>query len=350
MDVIDIVNEFRKKRYKMCIYGMGKIGISFYKKIIEVYNLDIDFFSGANIDSIEDIGRAVSKKDLLEMEEGVLIFLLVDKLNEAEIVKEFIGKKNFKIITYNQISRDELFIRKFYDINNEKNDKTTTNKIAVFTCITNGYDDIREPTYIDKDVKYFVISENPPISASIYQWIDVKKVVPGYIIDSKDQNRYCKMHGAEIFKEYRYSIYLDGSVLIRGQISNFISKVSDCGLALFSHPSRESIFEEGLKLYSMGQYDNDKIINQLSGYLKEGIPLKTGLYACTIIVRDNRSDIATRIMHDWFYEYMNGVKRDQLSFTYILWRHGIGYDDIGKLGNIMNSDEIEWLMTHKAKG
>lgn len=54
------------------------------------------------------------------MKEGVLIFLLVGKTKEAEIMKEFIGKENFKIITYNQILKDELFIRKFYDINREE--------------------------------------------------------------------------------------------------------------------------------------------------------------------------------------------------------------------------------------
>lgn len=346
MNVTNVINEFRKKHYKMCIYGMGKIGISFYEKIIEVYDLNIDFFSAANIDNI-DIGKKVKikKNDLLKMNEGVLIFLLVGKTKEAEIIKEFIGKENFKIITFNQILKDELFIRKFYDINRGKRNKTVNNKIAVFTCITNGYDDIKEPAYIDKDAEYFIISENPPTPASIYQWIDVKKVVPEYITDYKDQNRYCKMHGAEIFKEYRYSIYLDGSVLIKGPITDFINQISDCGLALFPHPKRESIFEEGITLCWLG-YDKQGITNQLHRYMEEGIPLVTGLFACGIIARDNKNSIATKIMHEWFYEYMNGVKRDQLSFTYVLWKNGIDYSSIGKLGNILDSTEIEWLMTH----
>ena len=226
-----------------------------------------------------------------------------------------------------------------------------TNKIAVFTCITNRYDDIPEPQYIDKDIDYFMISETPPPSTSTFRWIDIKNAVPESIIDDKDRNRYCKMHGAEIFKDYRYSIYLDGNMLIKGKISNWINKISDCGLALFAHPSRENIFEEGLKLYSIGQYNNEKIIGQISKYLEEGMPLATGLFQCGVIVRDNPNHIATQLMHEWFYEYMNGVKRDQLSFSYVLWRQGINYNDIGKLGNnIHNSNEIKWLMTHKLKG
>lgn len=347
MNITDMINEYRKKKYKMCIFGMGKIGTLFYKKIIEAYNLNIDFFSAANIDSV-DIGKEtkVKKKDLLEMEEDVLIFLLVEKKKEIEIVREFVRKENFKIITYNQIVKDELFIRKFFDTDKREKDKETKNKVAVFTCITNGYDEIREPRFIDKDVDYFVISDNQPKSLGVYKWIDVKQVVPKSIVDYRIQNRYCKMHGAEIFKEYRYSIYLDGSILIKGQISNFINKISDCGMALFSHPERRNIFEEGIFLYSMGLYDNKGIINQLGRYMEEGVPIKTGLFSCGIIVRDNKSDIATRIMHDWFYEYANGVKRDQLSFTYVLWKHGVDYNSIGKLGNLMDNDEIEWLMMH----
>lgn len=348
MDVTNIINEFQKNNDKMCIYGMGKIGTSFYKKIIKIYGLNIDFFSDADIDNI-DIGDAVkiSKNDLLEIKERVLVFLLVSGKKEAEIVKEFTGKENFKIVTYNQILRDKVFIKKFYGINDEKKDKAEKNKIAVFTCITNGYDDLRDPTYVDVDAEYFVISEEPPLHTNIYRWIDVKKVAPEYMMDGKDQNRYCKMHGAEIFNEYRYSIYLDGSVLMKGKVTGFIDRITECGLALFPHPDRENIFEEGIALCATGQYNNDKIISQLGRYWKEGFPLKTGLYACGIIARDNKSKIASRIMHDWFYEYMNGIKRDQLSFTYVLWKQGVDYNDIGKLGNIMDSNEIEWLMVHK---
>ncbi len=349
MGIADVINEYQKKRFKMCIYGMGMIGRAFYKKVIAAYNLQIDFFSAANIEDV-DIGeeRKVNKKDLLEMEEGVLIFLLVEKRREEEIVKEFAGKENFKIITYNQIVKDKLFIRKFYEVNREKTEEKRKN-IAVYTCVTNDYDDVHIPQYIDKDADYFVISDHQSDSTGVYQWIDIRQVVPKGIVDYKEQNRYCKMHGAEIFKEYRYSIYLDGSILSKGQISNFITKITDCGLALFCHPERNNIFEEGIFLYAMGLYDNDGILKQLSRYLEEGIPLGTGLFACGIIARDNRNDIATKIMHEWFYEYITEVKRDQLSFPYVLWKNGIDYNRIGKLGNLMDNDEIEWLMRHKKR-
>ena len=44
MGIADVINEYQKKRFKMCIYGMGMIGRAFYKKVIAAYNLQIDFF------------------------------------------------------------------------------------------------------------------------------------------------------------------------------------------------------------------------------------------------------------------------------------------------------------------
>ena len=83
-------------------------------------------------------------------------------------------------------------------------------------------------------------------------------------------------------------------------------------------------------------------------YYNEGMPRHWGSYACGCMVRDNSNGRLRTIMREWWNEVYCYSFRDQVSFAYVLWKHGIQPEDIGILeGDFYNNDEMELVDKHR---
>jgi len=204
-------------------------------------------------------------------------------------------------------------------------------KIAVYGCITNGYDTLKQPVYVGSDTTYHIFTD--VLSHDTGIWNE-------HLIDcenyANDANRYYKFHPFDAFKEYDFAIYTDGNVKILSDVSTIcsIAAKSKIGIAMHRHHSRECAYQEALacKYYKRGNYE--KILNQLSRFRTEGFPEDFGLCEATIIVYDLKNPTAKKIADQWWDEYRRSeTKRDQIPFPYIVWKNGFTIDDIGDLGN-----------------
>ena len=64
------------------------------------------------------------------------------------------------------------------------------------------------------------------------------------------------------------------------------------------------------------------------------MPAHYGLLEATIIVVDLKNEIAIKLMNEWWDEFNYWKSgRDQLAFTYVLWKNGFTLNDVGILGN-----------------
>ena len=304
MNISAIFDEYMHDK-KICVYGLGKTYKKYISSVTACYSLRVDYYSDRDIEN-KTVKNKISKDRLLLIEEDVLLVIMTGKKYEDEVAAEFQPKANIKVIKFSQIETDRKYIEYFleYSSFNVKNKKKK--KIAVYTYISNKYDELIEPMIIDDKCDYYFISDIPPNPSSLFNWIDIRTIIPQRINNPIDQNRYCKMHGSEIFNEYQYSIYLDGHLQVIGEISKFIAKISDIGLALYNHPQRNDIYAEGMAVCNCGMGDANEVKRQLRRYMDEGMPIKYGLFMCGVIVRDNRNKLADKIMHEWFYEYMRG--------------------------------------------
>ena len=204
-------------------------------------------------------------------------------------------------------------------------------KIAVYGCITNGYDFVKQPVYVGKDTTYHIFTDIISGNTGIWQehLVDCGEYV-------KDANRYYKFHPFELFPDYDYAIYTDGNVKVLSDISTIcsIASKSKTGIAMHRHHARECAYQEALacKYYKRGNYI--KIQEQLSRFRDEGFPEDFGLCEATIIVYDLKNAVAKKIAEDWWNEYINSdTKRDQIPFPYIIWKNGFNISDVGDLGN-----------------
>lgn len=218
-------------------------------------------------------------------------------------------------------------------------------KIAVYTCITGGYEEVKEPLTIEDECDYFLISDNEGMRKEPYHWIDVDLTVPDKEMSNKDKNRYCKLHPHLLFLGYDYSIYLDGSIQIKRPIAHNVTCVGQSGLALHKHRSGDCVYTEGIFLTWLGVVKKEEMIEEASRFMNIGIPRHFGLRECSMIVTDLRNSIALELYDKWYEEYLRGSKRDQQALIYTLWDMGLCVDDIGNLGGdfyLNNNPDIEW--------
>ena len=77
------------------------------------------------------------------------------------------------------------------------------------------------------------------------------------------------------------------------------------------------------------------------------MPRHYGLFGGGFIVREHNNPICLRIMDEWFKCYMMGFKRDQLVFSYVLYKNNIKREDLGILGINMRDNGTIILHRHK---
>ena len=125
----------------------------------------------------------------------------------------------------------------------------------------------------------------------------------------------------KFFPEYRWSVWMDGTHMLRIHPRSLIKMVTN-GILLFRHPKRDCIYEEAKVCKSLG-FDKVKIDIQMQRYVDKGFPAANGLSQCTVLVREHNNPVMCKMMNDWWDEVNMGSIRDQLSFDFIAWQLNI---------------------------
>lgn len=216
----------------------------------------------------------------------------------------------------------------YYNFGNELNDT----KVIVYACITNNYDVIKDPLYINDDTKYYLYKDD---NTSNHSEIWKSKEID-YRKSLTNANRYYKFHPDIFEKEAEFAIYIDGTVKIISDVTTIcsIARESKIGIAMHRHHVRDCVYQEAIACHCYGRGNKIKIDSLMKTYKNEGFPQKFGLCEATIIVYDLKNPLAKKIAHEWWENYMKSeTKRDQLIFPYILWKNGFTMNDVGNLGN-----------------
>ena len=150
--------------------------------------------------------------------------------------------KNISIIKVKEFGISNRYkyssIYKEYDSLESKNDI----KYVIYTAVTNNYDSYIQQPYI-KNCKFVYFTDN------IKQFNNVKTTAEIIEIPDKlkylspvKQQRYIKTHPHEFFKEYDYSIWIDGNMEVLTDPSGLIDK--NYIIEIPRHPYRNCIYNE----------------------------------------------------------------------------------------------------------
>lgn len=207
-------------------------------------------------------------------------------------------------------------------------------KLVVYTVCMGKYDIIKEPIYVDENIDYVIFTDQEVPKESIWQKRNLSTELRTSMT-SLAQARYIKTHPHEFFKNYDYSMFIDGNIRITCDIKPLLYSMIDADkmIAIHRHQVRDCVYQEAKAIYAAGKGSLFDILKQIRTYRKEGFPSHYGLFETNIVIRKHNDKECIKIMDDWWNEMNAYTKRDQLSFTYVLWKNGKGVDYVFSLGN-----------------
>ena len=210
-----------------------------------------------------------------------------------------------------------------------------TGKLVVYTCIVGDYDIIREPLYVNPKVDYIVVTDKEVSNSSLWKKIDISKIKGLTGMSNAAKNRYIKLHPHLIFPSYEASIYLDGNILIVADLMPMVNLLMNSSIGLHLHSGRDCVFNEAKAVIALGKARKHEVKQQMRQYKNEGFPKNFGLFENNVIIRKHLDKKCIEIMQYWWRELRKYELRDQLCFTYVLWKLGLNSDYVSILGTSM---------------
>ncbi len=218
-------------------------------------------------------------------------------------------------------------------------------RIAIYTCIVGKYDEILQPQMIEGNCDYYLVSDNKPQNC-LYKWVPLSSLDIPEGLNNSLINRYCKINAHKLFPQYKYSIYLDGNIELKQNISKkYLSKIENKAsrIACLKRQTRVSdIYQDSIHVLVSELENEEKVYRQMEKYWREGLPRNHRQLCGRVLVREHNHPNCIKIMKDWWNEVSTQAYRDQLSFMYAVWKNGFAYDDIGWLdvGGWNNEDYV----------
>ena len=104
-------------------------------------------------------------------------------------------------------------------------------------------------------------------------------------------------------------------------------------MAIHRHQVRDCVYDEARAIKAVNKAPKKLIDQQTAQYKTEGFPAHFGLFETNIVIRKQNAPKCIAVMETWWNEIHKWTKRDQVSFTYALWKNGLKAEDVLSLGN-----------------
>lgn len=214
--------------------------------------------------------------------------------------------------------------------------KNLKNKAAVYTCIFGSYDNLHQPVYKSKMCDYYVITDMPLPKNSAWKPLVFNKPEGFDNWSASQKNRYFKLLPHLFFKDYRYSIYLDGNIKPVTDLFPFAVALGGRFFGAFKHEGWPCTYAWGDRLVELNLADKTLWEKQKVQYLKEGFPKNYGYLKGGVLVREHNHPLCIKVMQTWWQQYTTYVKRDQQGVLYSLWKNGLSLNDVAILGTMID--------------
>lgn len=196
--------------------------------------------------------------------------------------------------------------------------------LVVYSAIVRNYNAVLCPSRVDDSLDYICFSDQPFWNGLINNTVWDIRPFPKETreLEATRKCRMVKILPHLFFPEYDYSVWVDGSIDIIGDIRALIATHDYPDLLCFKHPKRDCVYEEGKACIDLGKDDPQVINNQLDAYHRQGFPEHAGLIESGVMIRKHNDPEIIKVMESWWQELSTHSRRDQLSFPYAAWRHG----------------------------
>ncbi|MDM9628411.1 DUF616 domain-containing protein [Rhizobium sp. S152] len=192
-------------------------------------------------------------------------------------------------------------------------------RIAVYTAIFAGYDDIPALENIDDRLDYFIFTDGDIDAPPPWQ---VRKLTPVFRDPQRDARRVKLLPHLFLPGKYTISVWIDSSLSIRNLTSEIVEQVlGDQDIAVTRHSQRNCIYAEAKAVLDVNYDSPGRVDRQMRQYANRGFPAAFGLHATMFLVRRHTKPNCIAYDLDWWSQLSRFSKRDQLSFDYVRWRN-----------------------------
>ena len=236
-------------------------------------------------------------------------------------------------------------------------------RLVIYTVLFGNYDDLKEPLYVTPNCDYYILTNQEVKTDSVWKKYPIEKFQEQTkCFSNLEKARFFKLHPHLLFPEYKYSMFIDANLqmvtdmrpVFKQLENNFIeykySMFIDANLqmvtdmrpvfkqlennfiAIHNQPGRDCVYQEATEIIVIGKADKAPVIEQMKAYKKEGFPKHYGLFRTCVVVREHNNEQCIKLMELWWKEINAFTKRDQLSFTYALWKMGLTKNAVSNLG------------------
>lgn len=210
---------------------------------------------------------------------------------------------------------------------------------VVYTCLF-GYSERFADFEYDRpeNTDFVCFTDDPKLSSDFWRVIHV----PTSSLDPHRTSKGYKIRPHLYFPNHKYSLYLDNTVKLKKPVLTIFDEfaASRDMMQAFVHPERDCAYEEARVVADIG-YDRKSIVEQQMAFYRElGYPQTNGLNVGTLLLRKHNERRVVAAMNAWYEEVLKFSKRDQLSFNFIQWRHGLRVSPI--LGSPHENEMMEW--------
>jgi len=211
---------------------------------------------------------------------------------------------------------------------------TAKERVAVYTCILGKADVLHTPKIVPPGWDFICFTDQP-FRSDVWQ---IRHMTPSEK-DLTRASRKPKILPHEFLPDYDVSIWIDGNVLVTGDLSELVDTyLSTANHAALQHAASKEIplnsqkehVERLLSMEAAGKHqeDADIILRHAEHNTKEGYPDTQGLVWNMMILRRHNAPDVIATDTTWWDEYCHWSKRDQMSFNFAAWKTGLKFNYI----------------------
>lgn len=337
--ILEYLEIAKRKECEVCIWGAGNIGINFGRTLMKKWGIEPDFYCDNDLQKWDkEICNGIKcyNPNIL-LGKNAICFVLVSN-HYCEDISKQAKEYGVKVVTYNDLC--VLEGSSYFSFQNR-------NRVAIYTCIVGDYDEVQEPDIFLDGCDYYIISDKQYSGMSRFKYLNIYDIIPQDVTNLTKMNRYCKINAHKIFPQYKYSVYFDGNIKLKGDITEKFVDLPKSRIITICKNFFDSIYVEAMRAIEHGRDSKDIITRQVEKYWLEGMPDNFGSVACAILLREHNNPICVKIMEDWWEELKKYSKRDQISFPYVIWKNGYTIEDVGTLNNHSSIDGKYWYFSRE---
>jgi len=228
------------------------------------------------------------------------------------------------------------------------------NKNVVYGALVGKYDDIPKHKHKMKGWDYILFTDVCVLrEKNGWEIRPLQHLVKGQDEDNNKIKtaRWHKTNPHQLFPDYEYSLWIDTNInVLDNTLDKFVNASISKGseISTIKHPLRDCIYEEAKACITSGKDAPGPIQEVITLLSEDDFPANYGLFETNLLFRKHNANNVKKVSELWWEVIRKYSRRDQLSFSYALWKESTDCDNLlGEGRSVRNLSGFTILGGHR---